>query len=130
MIDRTQSASDGFSLIELMVTVAIVSVLAIGATLALPRSSASERASAELVALTREVRLKAMLSGEVHRITPDGAALSIATSGETVRVNGLRVEGDALILTPDGWVEGGPLRLEGGAVCAVDNTGRVSCRNG
>ena len=130
MSDPTQSASDGFSLIELMVTVAIVSVLAIGATLVLPRASASERASAELVALAREVRLKAMLSGEVHRISPDGTALSVATSGATSPVNGLRGEGNALTFTPDGLVEGGPLRLADGTVCGAFSTGRVTCRNG
>ena len=135
--------SDGFSLVEMLVVVAILSVLAVSATLPFSRSRSGVGAdAAALVQAADRLRVLAMVSDRPR-------ALAIGAEGwqaETRRDGGwsaegaprafaaaraaLPAEGPArLVFLPDGRASGAAFRLdvaEGSVGCALA-AGRLGC---
>ena len=113
----------GFSLIELLVVVAILSVLSLGAVLAASRGAGPlDRAAGALAADLAQARRMAMLGGVDHAVAPYHGGWRIERrSGDgwralrEVRVRGGSVEtageDPRAILRADGSVAGGALVL-------------------
>lgn len=133
----------GFSLIELLVVVAITSVLAVGASVMGSRGAEPHRQAAEaLTAQARDLRLRAMLSGMDHALilSPGGWERARRGGGadwvaiDRHVLDGLRLSSAEALprelrFGRDGTIEAGSLRLEaasGSVVCAI-GTGRIAC---
>lgn len=146
MTGAARPAEAGFSLIEMMVVVAIVSVLAVSAGLALsrPRSSptdearALERAVAQAAALAvladRPYALALSPDGWVTETAPTPGAWSEVPGSRHALASGRLVVSDQsgtarLVLLPDGRISELRVTIETGdaaAACAV-TAGLVSC---
>lgn len=129
MIQPVGNESDGFSLIELLVVVAVVSVLAIGTALVLPIRDDTSRTVAAFQSIAREARLTAMLSGETYRITSDGrdALLQRVSSTGWTETAGDQSGTAPLLFHPDGTITGGPVQLARRLSCGPDASGQVIC---
>lgn len=132
--------SDGFSLIELLVVVALTSILAIGATLALPRSRAViDQSVADFEGDVQDLSWRAMLSGTDHALAPAGTGWHLMmrkTDGSWTELAdraypGLSVAGSRVVLHSDGRVGAGALELrddEDVTQCTAQGGGRAQCR--
>lgn len=111
---------DGFSLIELMVVVAVTSVLALGAMLAFPGQDRTSRVEAAFTKTAADMRLDAMLSGMDLAMTRDGRPVPVGRASDD----------GVLIFHADGRVTGGPIMPGRGILCLPDGNGRMRCRAG
>lgn len=109
---RSNHSEEGFSLIELVVVVAVLSVLAVGASLAAGQRSGGQ---SDLRTFTQEFELTRALAVQGRqvrgmRVTPQGFALSRLENGEWVPQGSLRRWRDAVSvqtgLRPEGGIAG------------------------
>jgi type II secretion system protein H len=133
LVLRITPNTAGFSLIEMMVVVAILSVLAVGATLTAGRGgTAADRAASALVADATQTRHLAMQSGLDHALIFQADGWQIARRTGTgwaalrdVTPRGLRVTGPQAA-TP--WVLGSDGRVASGTITLAAGTWRLTCR--
>jgi type II secretion system protein H len=124
MVVRVNTSSAGFSLIEMLVVVAILSILAIGTSLLVVRTNgALDRATNTLLADAGQVRHLAMISGLDHALifTDSGWHIARKSGAGWATISskvprGLRVSvtgpDKVLIFDADGWVTPLNIRLE------------------
>lgn len=111
------SARHGFSLMEVMVTLAIISIVVSMATVSLSNSLESARFASLSKAAANEVqnfRAKALLLGQNAIIATDTSTLPIAVIDNVWRLplpEGWSTEGDAIALTPSGMCLGGQILM-------------------
>lgn len=147
-----QDAAAGFSLVEMLVVVAVVSVLAVGATLPLSRSAPSTGSEAvQLVEAVDRLRTISILSDATHAISIDGDGWAVqrilpgevsnavprlehrTRSRVTVAAGPDGANSARMLILPDGTSTLIRLRLDGEGgpvVCASSETGGLSCRPG
>jgi general secretion pathway protein H len=137
-IDEQQA----FTLLEVLVTLAVLTLLMVAIPIALPRVAPSQQLRVDtdtLSAVLRSTRDEAVLAGRIIPITVDAGTAQLATTGGHTlwqAASGMRLSwqplGAGLELTffPDGSTSGGTLRLELGnserAVEVSPLTGRVA----
>ena len=147
---------DGFSLIELLVAVAVVSVLAVGVTVPFSRvASGTAFEASRLSSSVSEVRLMAMSSGRPHALRFGSGEWSIEhlkVGGGWTRLSGTELgadirisfrqaddestagyEGPRIVLLPDGRISRARLTISDGTTsvsCVVGNRVHFSCKPG
>ena len=139
----SSGGAPGFSLVEMLVVVAVVSVLAVGASLPLARAGGSAQAdAARLVAAAARLRDLALVSGKAHALAvrPEGwteerrGSAGWEPIGPPQRFRSARLagaDGERLVLLPDGQSGAVRLRLEGrGAVDCRAGPAPLSCTGG
>jgi prepilin-type N-terminal cleavage/methylation domain-containing protein len=149
----TGEPSGGFSLVEMLVVIAVVSVLAVGATLPLARSSATTGSeSAALVETVRRVRDLSILSDATHAISIDGDgwrteriipgagqrtvpgfAHELRSGLTALGRDAAETEAVRMVILPDGTST--PVRLQfhgngGPVICDGTGGGDLTCRPG
>jgi prepilin-type N-terminal cleavage/methylation domain-containing protein len=148
----SKDAAAGFSLVEMLVVVAVVSVLAVGATLPLARTAPSTGSeAAKLVEAVERLRTLSILSDATHAISFDSdgwASQRIAPGQALTSVPGLEhrtqsrltvpagpdgTNSARMLILPDGSSTPVQLRLDGDGgpvVCRSSGAGDLSCRPG
>lgn len=133
MTARPATSSAGFSLIEVMVVVAITSVLALGATLILPGRDGAEKMRAAFLSDAEDMRMRAMLSGDDHAIAADATGWTrerrAADGWTTLDRRSARIgQGGRLVFHADGRVTGAAIGIGAATLCAAGDNGGVTCR--
>ena len=140
---RLRRDDAGFGLIEVLVVVAITSILAVGASLAMPRGvSDLDRAAARLEAEAADLRHRAMVSGVDHAlmIEPDGWTQARWQGGagwrrlDRVTLAGVDLAvppgSEPLVLGADGTTRAPVVTLRGGGAtrrCAPGGAAGLTC---
>ncbi len=142
-MDRQLIKDAGFTLIELMVVVAILALLATTATLSAVRPGGVQSDAARFLAAVERQRAKAVLSRKFTGISVDGdgfAAVASSAGGWVEVGQGTDWRGsvsgvlpERIVFTPSGQMT--PLRLTlshrgRNVICETDGWAELQCRGG